>query len=85
MRAENSHESHLTLRCCDSRLAAQAPQVYEGEQTDVSVGGFAYLDRGRNYEMRYRSMTFYTSRYELKLKDGSFAHVGVPEDANIGT
>jgi prolyl oligopeptidase PreP (S9A serine peptidase family) len=29
---------------------AEATKVYEGEQSDVSVGGFAYLDRGRRCE-----------------------------------
>lgn len=35
--------------------------------------------------MRARSLTFYTSRYELRKADGAFAHVPVPKDANIGT
>ena len=30
---------------------AEATKVYEGEQSDVSVGGFAYLDRGRRCEI----------------------------------
>ena len=64
-------------------------QVYEGEQADVSVGGVAYLDRGFSYELRYRSITFYTARYELRTVGGGggggFAHVPVPDDANIGT
>ena len=62
-----------------------ATKVYEGEQADVSVGGYAYLDRGFSYEMRSRAITFYTSRYEMRIADGSFTHVAVPEDANIGT
>jgi len=62
-----------------------ATKVYEGEQTDVSVSGYSYLDRGKRYEFRARSITFYTSRYELKQPDGSFMHVPVPDDAGIGT
>jgi len=62
-----------------------ATKVYEGEQTDVAVGGAAYLDRGSQYELRYRSVTFYTARYELKIGGGGFAHVPIPDDANIGT
>ena len=63
----------------------EATKVYEGEQTDVAVGGVAYLDRGCSYELRYRSITFYTARYELKVGDAPFVHVAVPDDANIGT
>ena len=37
---------------------AEAVKVYEGEQSDVSVGATAYLDRGFEYELRYRSVTF---------------------------
>ena len=57
-----------------------AEKVYEGEQADVSVSGYAYLDRGERYEMRARSLTFYTSRQELRMPDGSFAVIPVPED-----
>lgn len=64
---------------------SDAQKVYEGEKTDVAVSGFAYLDRGERYEMRMRSITFYTSSYEIKQGDGSFADVPVPEDAQIGT
>ena len=64
---------------------ADAVQVYSGDKADVSVSGFAYLDRGERYEMRARSLTFYTSRYELRRPSGQFEHVPVPEDANIGT
>lgn len=63
----------------------EAKKVYEGEQSDVSVTGFAYLDRGEKYEMRQRAITFYTTSYELKQADGSFAHIPKPEDAQIGT
>ena len=63
----------------------EATKVYEGDQADVCVGGYAYLDRGVRYEMRTRSLTFYTSRYEIAVADGSYAHVPIPEDANIGT
>jgi len=64
---------------------ASATKVYEGEATDVSVSGLAYLDRGERYEMRYRSLTFYTASYELMRSDGTFASVPVPKDAQIGT
>ena len=37
-----------------------------------------YLDRGERYEMRARSLTFYTSRYELRMPDDTFAVIPVP-------
>ena len=43
---------------------SEARKVFEGEKADVSVSGVAYLDRGHKYEMRVRSLTFYTSRYD---------------------
>ena len=40
--------------------------------------------------MRYRSLTFYTARYELSWRSSmsssvGFQHVRIPEDAQIGT
>lgn len=46
----------------------------------------SYLDRGHKYELRYRSVTFYTSTYQIKTPtSSSFAPIPIPEDANIGT
>jgi len=64
---------------------SEAVKVFEGERADVAVSGVAYLDRGEAYEMRVRSVTFFTSAYELKRGDGSFAAVPVPEDADVST
>jgi len=67
---------------------SEAAKVFEGEQTDVSVGGAAYLDRGYKYELRYRSVTFYTAKYRLKWEGsptGDFVEIPIPEDANVGT
>ena len=67
-------------------FATHAP---EGENADVAVSGVHYLDRGHRYEMRVRSLTFYTSSYELRFADEDsgegFAKVEVPDDAEIGT
>ena len=44
----------------------EAPVVFEGEKTDVSVGLYIADERiwgGALYEVRYRSLTFYTSIY----------------------
>lgn len=65
---------------------ASAPLVYEGEKTDVSVSGLSFLDHGVRYELRVRSLTFYTSLYELRIgSEGSFAPVPIPEDAELDT
>ena len=64
---------------------ASAALVFEGEETDVAASGAAYRDRGYAYEMRVRAMTFYASRVELRRRDGSFAHLAVPEDAAAET
>mmetsp|Transcript_35814 Transcript_35814/g.119766 ORF Transcript_35814/g.119766 Transcript_35814/m.119766 type:complete len:242 (-) Transcript_35814:134-859(-) len=64
---------------------SEATKVYEGEKSDVAVSGYAYLDRGHRYELRSRSITFYTSAYEVRRPDGSFSKVPVPEDADIET
>ena len=46
-----------------------APIVFEGERTDVSVGMYISDQRFRGgglYEVRYRSITFYTSAYSAR-------------------
>ena len=43
-----------------------APVIFEGEKTDVSVGGSIVDERkwgGKIWQMNYRSLTFYTSKY----------------------
>lgn len=64
---------------------SDATLVFEGESSDVSAGGYAYIDRGQRYEMRYRSLTFYTASHELAVGGGAFATVAVPDDATVST
>lgn len=48
---------------------AEAPVVFEGEATDVSVSAYISDERiwgGGIYEIRARSMTFYTSKYWMR-------------------
>lgn len=45
---------------------SEATLEYEGEAADVSVGGYAYLDRGIKYEWRYRALTFYTTIEQVR-------------------
>ena len=63
-----------------------AVEVFAGEPADVSVGQYFDRDRGHEYEVRYRSLTFYTTSYEAKIgKDGAWTAVPVPLDAMLGT
>ena len=72
-----------TLLVCHQ---AFVERLYISRRYERWFGGVAYLDRGSRYELRYRSITFYTARYELKVgADGAFEHIPVPGDANIGT
>lgn len=48
----------------------KAPQVFAGLPTDVSVSQFSYLDRGRRYEFRHRSLTFYESEKSVSVDGG---------------
>ena len=57
---------------------SEATKVYEGEKSDVAVSGYAYLDRGHRYELRSRSITFYTSAYEARRPGGSFSPPSLP-------
>jgi prolyl oligopeptidase len=58
-----------------------APTVFEGERTDVSVGAYVSDQRFRNgpiYEVRYRSLTFYTSVYYARTVQ--YEHLLAPND-----
>jgi len=58
-----------------------APTVFEGEKTDVSVGAYVSDQRFRNgpiYEVRYRSLTFYTSVYYARIVQ--YEHLLAPND-----
>jgi prolyl oligopeptidase len=62
-----------------------APQVLEGPPSDISVSQFCYLDRGRHYELRHRSLTFYESEKSLSIDRGPFMPLRVPNDADVST
>jgi len=58
-----------------------APVVFEGEKTDVSVGSYLDDQRVRGgpiYEVRYRSMTFYTSKYWVRTTE--YENLLAPDD-----
>ena len=65
---------------------SSAVPVFEGEAADVSVGQYFDRDRGHEYEVRYRSLTFYTTSYEAKIgQQGEWMAVPIPLDAMLNT
>jgi prolyl oligopeptidase len=60
---------------------ADAPVVFEGDKKDVSVGAYIVDERlwgGGIYEVRSRSMTFYTSKYWMRKLE--YEHLLAPAD-----
>mmetsp|Transcript_29158 Transcript_29158/g.48195 ORF Transcript_29158/g.48195 Transcript_29158/m.48195 type:complete len:794 (-) Transcript_29158:41-2422(-) len=62
-----------------------APVVFEGDKKDVSVG--SYIDDNRHYggpiyEVRYRGLTFYTSKYWVRAI--KFDHLLAPSERREG-
>lgn len=58
-----------------------APVVFEGEKTDVACGASISDERvhgGGIYEIQYRSMTFYTSKYWIRKVQ--YEHLLAPND-----
>lgn len=58
-----------------------APVVFEGEKKDVSVGMYVADERtwdGGIYEVQYRSLTFYTSKYWARKVE--YEHMLAPDD-----
>lgn len=58
-----------------------APVVFEGEKTDVSVGAYVDDQRIRNgpiYEVRQRALTFYTSKQWARIVQ--YEHLLAPSD-----
>lgn len=63
-------------------VVADAPIVFEGEKTDVSVGMYVADERvweGGIYEVQYRSLTFYTSKYWIRKVH--WEHLLAPTDS----
>lgn len=63
---------------------AEARAVFEGKDTDVSVGAYVDHDRGYTYDWIQRGITFYTSEVFLRIGD-RLEKIDKPEDAEIGT
>ena len=66
----------------------EAPVVFEGEEADVSVSGFASRSGVHKYEWRMRSTSFYTAVYWVRkiLEDGQtseWCQINIPDDASV--
>ncbi|AXK41809.1 prolyl oligopeptidase family serine peptidase [Erythrobacter aureus] len=62
---------------------AEARQIAEGEQTDISMNGFSILDGDTRWRFVRRGPSFWTSQYSLAREDGTLAPLPLPEDAEF--
>ena len=61
---------------------AEAKVIFEGEEADVSSEGFAVHEKGRQYDVLRRAVTFWEGEYYLRQGD-KWARIQVPKDARI--
>jgi len=61
----------------------KAPEVFSGEQTDVSAGVFRTWDGDTPYDLAYRSPDFFTRQVWFITEEGYMNRIAVPEDANF--
>ena len=64
---------------------SDAPQVFEGESTDVGVWPFSVYDTGSGEHLGgiVRAVTFYDSEHHLRRPDGSFALLPFPSKVDL--
>ena len=62
---------------------AEAPIVFEGEETDVSVGASVDTLPGYQHHLYARGTDFYNSRHWL-LRESGLVEIDTPTDASIG-
>ena len=62
---------------------AQARQIAEGEQSDISMNGFSILDGDTRWRFVRRGPSFWTSQYSLAREDGTLTPLPLPEDAEF--
>ncbi len=60
-----------------------AETIFEGQDSDVSVGAYHDHTPGFERDFVYRGITFYSSELYLR-RDGSLTRIDVPIDANVG-
>jgi prolyl oligopeptidase len=62
---------------------AEARQIAEGEQSDISMNGFSILDGDTRWRFVRRGPSFWTSQYSLAREDGTLTPLPLPEDAEF--
>ncbi|MEX0341811.1 MAG: prolyl oligopeptidase family protein, partial [Erythrobacter sp.] len=62
---------------------AEARQIAEGKQADISMNGFSVLDGDTRWRFVRRGPTFWTSEYSLVAEDGSLIPLPLPNDAGF--
>jgi prolyl oligopeptidase len=60
---------------------SEARLIYEGQESDVSCGGYMMRDNSSSYLMVYRSMTFYTKELFVWHND-KLVKLNLPDDAD---
>ena len=63
---------------------AEAKLVFEGRDSDISVGAFHDDMPGFERDFVYRGLTFYTNELYLRGKDGSLTKLDLPDGAQKG-
>ena len=63
---------------------AEAKVVYEGQDSDISVGAFHDDTPGYERDFVYRGLTFYTNELYLRGKDGGLTKLDLPDGAQKG-
>ena len=62
-----------------------ARTVYEGQESDISVGAYRDHTPGFERDFVYRGLTFYTNELYLRGKDGALLKLDLPDGAQKGT
>ncbi|MBW8366437.1 MAG: prolyl oligopeptidase family serine peptidase [Arenimonas sp.] len=63
---------------------AEARVVYEGQDSDISVGAFHDDTPGFERDFVYRGLTFYTNELYLRGKDGDLTKLDLPDGSQKG-
>jgi prolyl oligopeptidase len=63
---------------------SEARVVFEGRESDISVGAYHDNTRGFERDFVYRGLTFYTNELHLRGKDGKLTKLDLPDGASKG-
>jgi prolyl oligopeptidase len=62
---------------------SEAKTIFEGEKTDVRAGCYVLNTPERQYDVVYRTITYYTS-HNYVIEDGELLKIDIPDDARLG-